>query len=102
MFQSGVKYPVYSCKDFTIYFERVQDGPLMLHVDYLGKWTKKNKKIFQGILDDICSGLKEPLLALPYITDTKMEKFTKICRLNKIQDFKCSDNVVRPLYMRSN
>lgn len=100
--QPGCKYPVYSCKDFTIYFERIEDGPLMLHVDYFGTWSKNNKKIFQGVLDDICSGLREPLLALPFITDRKMEKFTKICRLVKIQDFECSDKVVRPLYMRSN
>ena len=100
--QPGFKYPVYSCKDFTIYFERVQDGPLMLHVDFTGRWTKTNKKIFQGILDDICSGLKENLFALPYITDKKMQKFTKICKLEKFMDLKCPDGVIRPLYIRSN
>lgn len=100
--QPGFKYPVYSCKDFAIYFERVLDGPLMLHVDFTGKWTKTNKKIFQGILDDICSGLKENLFALPYITDKKMQKFSKICKFKKYMDMKCPDCVVRPLYIRSN
>jgi len=100
--QPGFKYPVYSCKDFTIYFERVKDGPLMFHIDYVGKWTKNNKKIVQGIVNDICSNLKEPILALPMIDDVKMRKFTKFINFKKISDFKCHDNVVRPLYMWSN
>ena len=96
-----IKYPVYSCEDFTIYFERVKDGPLMFHIDFTGKWNKTNKKILQGIVNDLCSNLKEPILALPMIDDAKMKKFTKLINFKKIQDFECYDKVVRPLYMWS-
>ena len=99
--QPGFKYPIYSCKDFTIYFERVLDGPLMIHADYQGKWTKQSKKVFTGIIDDLCSNLKEPIFALPMIDDAKMRKFTKMCNFIKIADFECHDKVVRPLYMWS-
>lgn len=97
-----IKHTIFSCTDFTIYFERVKNGPLLLHVDFSGKWSKASKRIFQGVLDDICSGLKENLFAIPYITDKKMEKFTKICRLKKFTDLKCPDGITRPLYIRSN
>ena len=96
-----IKYPIYSCKDFTIYFERVPDGPLMFHIDFNGKWNKTNKKIVQGIVNDLCGSLKEPILALPMIDDAKMRKFSKLINFKKIQDFECYDKVVRPLYMWS-
>lgn len=97
--EPGFKYPIYANDNFTIYLERVKDGPLMLHVDHPGKWTKLNKIIFQGVLTDILSGIKEPILALPMIDDVKMRKFTKVCNLEKLQDFKCLDGVERPLYV---
>lgn len=74
----------------------------MIHADFVGKWNKNNKKVFKGIIDDLCSNLKEPIFALPMIDDKKMRKFTKLCNFHKVQDFKCFDNVVRPLYMWSN
>lgn len=98
----GFKYSIYSCKDFTIYFERIKDGPLMFHIDINCKWTKESKRIVQGVVNDICSNLKEPILALPMIDDSKMRKFTKLINFKKIADFECHDKVVRPLYMWSN
>ena len=74
----------------------------MFHIDHPGKWTKNSKKLVQGVVNDLCSNLQEPIFALPMIDNSKMAKFGKLINFKKIQDFECYDKVVRPLYMWSN
>ena len=99
MEKNGVKIPVSTTENYTLYIERTPYNDLFIHCDYYGKWTKENRKKFLIDLDEICSSFTEPIWAMPYIYDKRMQKFLKICKFMKIADVVCGDGVTRAVHI---
>ena len=93
------KIPVLTTKDYILYFERTPWNDLIIHCDFLGKWNKENKEKFLKDLDNLCSSQKEPIWAMPFIYDNKMQKFLKICKFVYLTDVTCGDGVRRALHI---
>lgn len=93
------KVPVLTNKDYILYFERTPWNDLFIHCDFLGKWNKENKNKFLEDLDNLCSIQEEPIWAMPYIYDKRMQTFLKICKFVKIADVTCGDNVTRAVHI---
>jgi len=80
----GVKRPVLERPNYTIYFERTPYGDLFIHCDFFGKWTKATKKEFLEELFALLSLVGEPIYAMPYKQNKKMQKFLKMCRFKEL------------------
>ena len=99
MEENGVKRPVSTTENYTLYLERTPYNDLFIHCDYYGKWTKENKKKFLIDLEEICSEIKEPIWAMPFIYDARMKKFLKLCKFQYLTDVTCGDGVQRALHI---
>ena len=93
------KIPVLIKKDYILYFERTPWNDLFIHCDFLGKWNKENKNEFLDDLDNLCSIQEEPIWAMPYIYDKRMQTFLKICKFMKIADVVCGDSKTRAVHI---
>ena len=66
------------------------------------KWTKVIKQQFLSDWNTWADKHKDKvLLAMPFIDDTKMEKWTAMTGFKLIEHHKCTDGVVRKLYKLS-
>ena len=93
------KIPVLIKKDYILYFERTPWNDLFFHCDFLGKWNKENKSKFLEDLDNLFSIQEEPIWAMPYIYDKRMQTFLKICKFIKIADVVCGDSKTRAVHI---
>lgn len=91
MEENGVKRPVLERPNYTIYFERTPYGDLFIHCDFFGKWTKATKKEFLEELFALLSLVGEPVLAMPYKQNKKMQKFLKMCKFEQIGSIEVDD-----------
>ena len=99
MATDGVKYPVRVEPEYTLYLERTPYGDLFIHCDFTGKWTKTSKRKFLKDLEELCSSIKEPIWAMPFIYDKKMQKFLKLCKFIKLTEVTCGDGAKRALHI---
>lgn len=97
--QIGSKVPVVKTKDYVLYLERTPWNDLFIHCDFNGVWNKENKKKFLKDLDYLCSSRAEPVYAMPFIYDKRMQTFLKICNFVKLADVTCGDNKVRAVHI---
>lgn len=42
--ETGIKIPAVTTENYTLYLERTPYNDLFIHCDFVGKWTKDNKK----------------------------------------------------------
>lgn len=82
--ETGVKKPVLERPNYTIYFERTPYGDLFIHCDFFGKWNKETKKEFLEELFALLSLVGEPIYAMPYKQNKKMQKFLKMCKFKEV------------------
>lgn len=93
------KIPVVTTSNYILYFERTPWNDLFIHCDFNGKWNKKNREKFLKDLDDLCSNQNEPIYAMPFIYDKRMQSFLKICKFIKLADVVCGDGVTRAVHI---
>lgn len=94
------KYPVIQTEHYVVYVEPVQSY-WFIHMDVF-KWTKTIRQQFLSDWNDWTEQHKDKvLLAMPFIDDTKMEKWTAMTGFKLIEHHKCTDGVVRKLYKLS-
>lgn len=80
----AVKIPVLERQNYTVYFERTPYGDLFIHCDFVGRWNKATKKEFLEELFAFLSLVGEPIYAMPYKQNKKMQKFLKMCKFQQI------------------
>ena len=99
MEENCVKVPVITTENYTLYLERTPWNDLFIHCDFIGKWNKHNKNKFLEDLENLCSSKEEPIWAMPFIYDNKMQKFLKICKFQYLTDLTCGDGAKRALHI---
>jgi hypothetical protein len=95
----GVKVPVVTTENYILYLERTPWQDLFIHCDFTGKWNKENKKKFLEDLEKLCNSIDEPIYAMPFIYDKRMQSFLKICNFIKLADVLCGDGVTRAVHI---
>jgi len=97
------KYPVIQAEHYVVYVELVPSvEPVQtywfIHMDVF-KWSKTIRQQFLSDWNAWTEQHKDKvLLAMPFIDDTKMEKWTAMTGFKLIEHHKCTDGVVRKLY----
>lgn len=95
----NIKKIAISTSNYILYLERTPWNDLFIHCDFNGKWNKSNKKEFLKDLDNLCSSLNEPVYAMPFIYDKRMQSFLKICNFVKLADVVCGDGCTRTVHI---
>ena len=96
-----MKTPVINTPAYIVYVEIVQGSLVFIHMDVF-KWNKTVKQAFLKDWFEWASQQSEPLYAMPFIDDTKMDKWTALCGFKLFQMHQCTDGVIRKLYKWSN
>lgn len=93
-----MKYPVIQTKNYIVYVEEVQEV-WFIHMDVF-KWSKTIKQQFlsdwNAWTDEVTKD--RTLFAMPFIDDTKMEKWTDMTGFKLIKHHQCTDGIIRKLY----
>ena len=94
-----MKTPVITSEDYIVYLELFSNN-LFIHCDCF-RWSKKVKTTLTKDFNTFLSVLRQPVLAIHEIEDSKHLKFLNLMGFNYLQDFTGSDNKKRQLFIRN-
>jgi hypothetical protein len=97
--EAAIKYPVVELIDphFIVYVELVNEM-MFIHMDVF-RWNKTTKKRFLRVWTEWADA-NEEVFAMPFIDDEKMAKWVKMCGFRLLDNHRCTDGVIRKLYIR--